>query len=318
MMTLLPALACGPAPSGSDSDPGSSSGGPDTSSGGPDTSGDEPTGSSGDPPTGTTGDDAWARICDGSQELRLAIVLGGGGNVANEIEREIGFYYLYVRGTCEYYVLPPESSEMRWPDAHTGVLDLATEEALSRAFDYGGLAELAGSYKTLGLSDGTTLQVSDGTNTVWCYGGCEEGPPAAQALWSTFHPWIDDLWAKGEPLLGALRVSVIGLPGEAVDAESALWPLMADPWSIAVDGSQSSEFPTVLIDAGDDLAILHAERKKYREGDLPPGEPNPLKLGGNLVYHDISGQDLFNLWIRDALPIEDEDGKIHLPPPPGI
>src|SRR5262245_62153872 len=46
--------------------------------------------------TSTTGEEGWAEICDGSEGLRLAMVLGGGGLVANEIEREIGFYYLYV------------------------------------------------------------------------------------------------------------------------------------------------------------------------------------------------------------------------------
>jgi hypothetical protein len=264
--------------------------------------------------TGTTGQDGWAEICDGSEDLRLAMVLGGGGQVANEIEREIGFYYLYVRGSCEYFALPADAG-VPWPDARTGVIDPATEEQLSRALGYGALAELAGSWATEGVSDGSTLLVSDGAHTVACYAGCEDGPDGVRALWAEMG-WIDELWAEGEPYQGPLRISVIGWADATLDELPAPWPLAVDPWSIAIDGDvdpapQAGQ--TLLVDDPEQVATLRELRRQYRENDLPDGVPNSLTAYGHLTFEDAGGQDLFQLWMRDALPLEDATGLIPLP-----
>lgn len=290
-------------------DPGSSSGSDSGTSGGSETLDPDSTGT-------TTGDEGWAEICDGSEGLRLAMVLGGGGLVANEIEREIGFYYLYVLGTCEYFVLPSEDGA-RWPDAHTGVLDPATEEQLSLAIDYGALADIAGSWSTGDVADGSTLLVSDGTHTVACYAGCEDGPAGAQALWSQL-TWIDTLWSAGEPYAGPLRVSVIGWVDATLDELPVPWPLATDPWSIALDGNMDpppEPGQTVLIDDTEDVATLREIRRQYREDDLPDGVPNALQAYGHITFTNEGGQDLFQLWMRDSLPIEDEVGLIPLPQP---
>jgi hypothetical protein len=304
-------------------EPGVGTGAPDPDSGtgsgsGSETSGTATTGSETLDPdsTGTTGEAGFARICDGSPGLRLAMVLGGGGTVANEIEREIGFFYLYVLGTCEYFALPAEGSAL-WPDAHTGTLDPATEEELSRALDYGHLADVAGSWDTAGVSDGSTLLVSDGVRTMACYAGCEDGPEGARALWAELG-WIDELWAAGEPFSGPLRLSVIGWVDSTIDELGGPWPLAIDPWSIARDGNvdpppEAGE--TVLLDDADDVATLRELRRQYREDDLPQDVINALQAYGHLTFLDAGGQDLFQLWMRDSLPIEDENGLIDLPEP---
>lgn len=307
---LLLASAC------ADDDPGAGPGTPETTSGsGTETAGSDtldPDSSS----SGATGEPGWAQICDGSNELRLAMVLGGGGLVDHEIEREIGFRYLYVLGTCEYFVLPSIDG-VPWPDARTGVIDPATEEELSRALRYAGLADVAGSWSTGGLSDGTTLLVSDGTHTVACYGGCEDGPAGARALWSELG-WIDVLWAEGEGYAGPLRISVIGWADATLDEVGVQWPLPMDPWSIAIDGEidpapQAGE--TLLVDDPEQVATLRELRRQYREDDLLEGIPNALHAYGHLTFTDEGGQDLFQLWMRDSLPIEDATGLIPLPQP---
>jgi hypothetical protein len=306
---LLLASAC------ADDDPGAGSGASESTTGS-DT--DTESSSTLDPDSSgtTTGEPGWDQICDGSEGLRLAMVLGGGGLVENEIEREIGFRYLYVLGTCEYFVLPSIDGAP-WPDARTGVMDSATEEELSRAIGYGGLAELAGSYSTGGVSDGSTLLVSDGTHTVACYAGCEDGPAEAAALWSELG-WIDVLWAGGEAYAGPLRISVIGWDDATLDELGVQWPLPMDPWSIASDGDddpapQAGE--TLLIDDPTQVATLRELRRQYREDDLPEGVPNALHAYGHLTFTDAGAQDLFQLWMRDSLPIEDATGLIPLPQP---
>jgi hypothetical protein len=296
-----PGVGTGTPDPGSSSDSGTESGSSDTLD--PDS-------------TSTTGEEGWVEICDGSEGLRLAMVLGGGGPVANEIEREIGFYYLYVLGTCEYFALPADGGVM-WPDAHTGMLDLATEEQLSRALDYGGLADIAGAWSSDDVADGSTLIVSNGVDTVSCYAGCEQGPEGARALWDEL-PWIDMLWAEGDVYAGPLRVSVIGYADSTLDELAVPWPLEIDPWSIAIDGDVDP-FPlagqTVLIDDPADLATLKELRRQYREDDLLEGIPNALQAYGHLTFENQGGQDLFQLWMRDSLPIEDDVGLVPLPQP---
>lgn len=309
---LLLAAAC------SDDSPGASTAEPSsdtdasTGSGASDTSLDEP-GSS-----GTTGDPepGWAEICDGSEGLRLAMVLGGGGQVANELERELGFGYLYVLGTCEYLALPADAG-MPWPDARRGILGAEAEEQLSLALGYGGLADVAGAWGSDGAADGTTLLVSDGVHAVACTAGCDDGPEAARVLWAEL-PWIDALWAEGEPLDGPLRISVVGWANASLDELGVPWPLEADPWSLAVDGD--TEPPpqagqSILVDDPQQVALLRELRRQYREGDLPEGLPNALEAYGHLAFTDAGGQDLFQLWMRDALPIEDDAGLVPLPSP---
>jgi hypothetical protein len=306
------------APACADDDPGVGGGNPD-----PDpeatTGSDSGTATEGaetlDPDSsGTTGEPGWAEICDGSAGLRLAMVLGGGGLVANEIEREIGFRYLYVLGTCEYFVLPSIDG-VRWPDARTGVMDPATEEQLSRALGYAAIADIAGSWSSESVADGSTLLVSDGLHTVACYAGCEEGPEAARALWSELH-WIDTLWMEGEAYGGPLRISVIGWIDATLDELGVPWPLPMDPWSIALDGAvdpapQAGE--TLLIDDPEQVATLRELRRQYREDEISDDIPNALQAYGHLTFTNEGGQDLFQLWMRDSLPIEDEAGLIPLP-----
>lgn len=271
----------------------------------------EPDSSSGS----TTDGEPFARICDGSEGIRLAMVLGGGGQVLNELQREIGFYYLYVLGNCQYFALPADDWQS-WPDTRTGMLDEATEEQLSIALDYGNLADIAGVWDTEGSADGSTLLVSNGAITVACSFGCEDGPAAAQALWAEMG-WIDELWASGEPLAGPVRVSVIGWADSTIDELGAPWPLPIDPWSIAYDGNVDLPLEagdSVLIDDEAQAATLRELRRQYREDDLPEGVANALEAYGHLTFLDEGGQDLFQLWMRDSLPIEEANGLIPLPP----
>jgi hypothetical protein len=312
---LLLAAACrgeepGVGSGSADSDTGSSSGSGTEGSTSESSDTFEPDSSGGS----TTGGEGFARICDGSDGLRLAMVLGGGGQILNEIEREIGFYYLYVLGNCQYFALPADSGQT-WPDARTGMLDEATEEQLSLALGYGDLADVAGFWGTEGSADGSTLLVSDGTVTVACAWACEDGPAGAQALWAEMG-WIDELWATGEPLTGPLRVSVIGWADSTIDELGAPWPLPIDPWSIAISGDDLPTAPgdAVLIDDEAQVATLRELRRQYREDDLPDDVINALEAYGHLTFLDEGGQDLFQLWMRDALPIEDANGLIPLPP----
>jgi hypothetical protein len=303
--TMMLAVACGgDDPGGTPDDPTDTEG---TSTGETDPSTDDTL----DPDSTSTGEDAWAEICDGSDELRLAMVLTGGGQVDNEIVREIGFYYLYVRGTCEYWVLP-SASGVPWPDTRTGVLELDAEEELSRALDYGNLGQLAGTWDA-GVADGSTMLVSDGTSTVACVGSCEQAPEGAQALWEQLGR-IDDLWENSGRYEGPLRLSVVGFADSVADELGVPWPLGSDPWSLASDGdAEPGMTHSVLVEKSEDVELWRELRRQYRDDDLPEGIPNSLHAYGHLSFTSTDGQDLFQLWMRDALPLENDEGHIDLP-----
>ncbi len=316
-MVLLAGSACGDdAPGAPYADPTAA----ETDGAATDTDDPEPTGAATDTddpePTGT-GEPDPVVICDGSPQLRLAMVLDGGGAVANALEREIGARYLYVLGTCEYFALPTLDG-VPWPDARRGTLDAATEQELSLAIDYGELASIAGAWASADVLDAPTLVVSDGVHSMSCEAGCEDGPEAAQRLWERSSEWTDRLWEQGEALEGAVRLSVLGHVDSTLDELGVPWPMEGDPWALAIDAAQEPSPPpghAVLVDDPGEASDWRELRRQYREDDLPAGIPNALHAYGHLSFHDQTGQDLFQVWMRDVLPMEDEAGLIELPSP---
>jgi hypothetical protein len=70
----------------------------------------------------------------------------------------------------------------------------------------------------------------------------------------------------------------------------------------------------LLLDDEAHVATPRELRQQYRDGELPKDVVNSLEAYGHLTFLDEGGQDLFQLWMRDALPIEDANGLIPLPP----
>ncbi|WP_434419405.1 hypothetical protein [Nannocystis pusilla] len=116
------------------------------------------TGATEGPTTGlTAGEAEWRRICDGSQELRLAVRADGNVFIpTTSIAHELGRSYLYVRGDCRYWVasrarpeLPARFNADNWQVTRTGVL---TPEARAGAVAVAAVRPVAGGGRRLRLA----------------------------------------------------------------------------------------------------------------------------------------------------------------------
>ncbi|GEM_PF-2200868 len=302
----------------SSDDFGSSSEEGSTETSGTETTGTETTGT----PTESTGGDSWRRICDGSQVLRMALVLTGGGLLETELFREVGFNYLYVRGDCRYWALD-QVGRPPWQDTRTGVLTLEQEEALSRSLLYDRWPELEGKYPAGGYYDAGFLMAYDGKHAIWCRCDTEITGPAELSdgtFTTNVESWWEELWTQGDPIDGgALRVILTKIErATPVDTcAQPAWPFAWDPDEIAVpQESSSGEWgQSARIDDPVRVDEFRMLRTTYRDGDVPM-ECNPLLQVGMLSFQHEDPTIAYTLVMRDSVPLEDDRGLIQIPKPP--
>ena len=155
---------------------------------------DQGSGSTGEPAAGE-----WRRICDGSDELRLAFrAAGGGGWCARGcLFFELGPTFLYVRGDCQYWV--SESFEGVWTGrARTGRLSAEDEDALSRALNFDAWPELAHERAGATVEGGSTF--SDGTSSIQFAPGVSSDPVELIEADEAIGGWLKRLWDDGEAM----------------------------------------------------------------------------------------------------------------------
>lgn len=277
----------------------------------------------------------WRRICDGSQELRLAVRVNGNEFVqTTSIAHELGTSYLYVRGDCRYWVAsrsrPSQPSQFHaenWQLTRTGVLTPELEQALSLSLLYDRWPAVAGDYGSLDEGASNYLY-SDGEASLRCSHDCSWGvdPPLEFAgVNEAARGWFESLWDAGEPMAASEPVA-IELIAPVVESDLPVtetwtcavpWPFALDPASISHDG-QTHVGPIASRPIVD--PALAAELRALRDAqfaDEPPDACNPLLISDSWVFFLPSAPNLpLLMWIRDRLPLEAEDGGVPLPPPP--
>jgi len=251
-------------------------------------------------------------LCDGSQDLRLAWFRGGGGSVHTELEREVGFYYLYVRGDCRYWALtfqkPPEVAVF---ETRTGVLDADAEAALAELVRYGEWADLVGYYDEEGAFDVTWTFVHDGTELIVCRGDCPTAPESVIDIQLSANTTFHELWTAGEPLAddAPMRIVAMDLGPDYIPGgfdEVFEWTIDLDLATVAVSYEQlmMSGVSTLI----DDPELASALR------EFRAAHPEPVsRFDNNLIVETPSGA-YYNVFMRDAVPFENEQGLIAKPP----
>jgi hypothetical protein len=147
------------------------------------------------------------RICDGSDGIRLAHWVGGGGTQAafTAILYELGWEFLYVDGHCHYWVRqpsPPVGPDPLYFDSfpyREGVLTTHQESTLHDLLSYDDFARGAPPCPRAnsGTTDASTEMLWDGVKAHSCYAGWQVDPS-----W----PMRSELFASGTPVTGAMRV----------------------------------------------------------------------------------------------------------------
>lgn len=270
---------------------------------------DAPETSSTSDTAGSTGD-SLTPLCDGSQDLRLAWTLDGGGLIRADFEREVGFYYLYVRGDCHYWLLPyAKPHEVPAFETLTGALDEAAEQALMERVQYGAWDELAGCWPEPGGADVSTTIVHDGHSEgmVVCVGECPAAPDPVRALSNSMRDAFAELALSAAPLDDApMRVLATPALPEQASATAIAWTVALDLAAVAVpEDDFVHQGMSTLIDDPTTAAALRAFRLEHGDAMADFFE----------FYVETPGGDFYEVYVRDALPFEDAAGLI---PRPGV
>lgn len=260
----------------------------------------------GDDTTATEGDEpATEAICDGSQDLRLAWFLSyGGGSVRTAFQYESGFYYLYVRGDCHYWVLPyRQSSNPLWIETHTGALDPQQEAELVELLRYGAWDGLLGLWREPDSYDAAVLRVHDGHSEsgIACVGECPPAPQIVHDIRNAHKAQLKHWWDLGEPSTGPIRVLAVATPEGENTVAPVPWTVDLDLALLTVDYEQS--FCKGASKPIDDPAIAAALREFRAEH---------AKALQDFVdfYVETESGEVYELYLRDGLPFEDEHGLI--------
>jgi hypothetical protein len=260
-------------------------------------------GSDGDAPAAT------APLCDGSAHLTLRIFFAGQPArdvFGSAVRIENGFPSFAVNGQCQYFMSggwmeDKQARDYGWrqgivSDELRGALEAkAGAEDLTTAYDCNG--PLA--------ADASPAIVANARSTVIC----PDGSQAMRETMAAIRQPARELWAEGHPLDGDLRITVREASG-LEPPRRYRWPS-----GLALRDYFEPDSSTLVFEpvgrskkvAAVDAAPLRAIREEYlsdtRAGVLYTGEGIPI----------TDGEMSATLFMRDALPYEDERGILPLP-----
>jgi hypothetical protein len=249
-------------------------------------------------------------LCDGSNELTLRIFHGPGGMdfYGSEVRRESGVPSFAVDGQCQYFVSGGWNNQRQGVDLgwRQGTLDGELLRTLERE---AGAEDLASVYACSGggALDAGDMVVANSRSTLRCNGGNE----SLLELFERIRLRARELWEQGQALDGDLHITLV----EAYGGEPPQWyswpsELAFDEyWRPAQTPSAQLEPRSQRVPAAD-AASLRALRERYLR-DTRETQPGTLYAGGGLPIAD--GETLAVMYMRDALPYEDERGRLPLP-----
>jgi hypothetical protein len=265
-------------------------------------------------------------LCDGDDRMELAYGTFGGGLTSGEeyLAWRNGIVGLFIDGHCRYYAawLPNShgKSGSLLGDVHTGELDPSTRDMLVAALRYSewGLVAARARYayslptaSSMFDDGGNTL--TDGNRVVHCIGACMDIRgmsllPEATSLVNTAHQWAMDLYAKGTPMAGSVRVMATlwhtETTGPLPEGHAAQWPLSRPLQDFIHDPHVPG--PRRYVDQtidGADAQILRDLRSQQIGGAF-----TPWWYGNGPELPVVASPDgpLYSLVVSDLLPYEDE------------
>ena len=243
------------------------------------------------------------KVCDGSQDLRLAARLVGGGPTypGADLLHENGFLFLYVRGDCRAWVKESDS----WAAART--LELGADRA-ARLFD---ALALPTWHAWRGTYSGNAFDAADWVlatpaTRIECRSGClEPGVPASVArIAANLAEQIFVLADAGTPLDGGVRFLAIRDEPGRIPGPLA-WPLATPVLASVAHDMGEPPVP------GRGIAVSDEEDARALR-ELVSSSETVRRLYGLLPVRDDAGA-VYDLFVRDMLPFESDAGLVALP-----
>jgi len=243
----------------------------------------------------------------GDADIRFVAQTGGGGSdiPGSQVLIENGYAFLVIDGTCRYFV-----QQKKFGDVRTGTLNAHDQESIWQNLRLADWSEYVGCHEPEIFADGGSSWSfrfnSDTLSTCW-----QNPIPYDRVKWlvEESRSAIDNLHGSGTPVDGPVRYILVGNPEFAEQAESwpdgqfknaPLWPLSAPAADLAVELNDAyTATSRRAIDA--DAQALRAIADSFRAGDIG------VSYGGYAPVKD-SESNYYQLFLRDALPFENEDG----------
>jgi hypothetical protein len=239
------------------------------------------------------------RICDSSSQIRFAYSFAVDRFFpAVSILYDLGSDYLYVDGTCHYWVDQPTiivDEYKDWRPVREGILTADQEVALHAAVGYDDFSQAPACPRVDGF-DLSTVRLWDGERVHLCTGGLV-APPG----W----PMRDELYSAASPVSGPMRIKLSAVPVSAKDLKYE-WPLEDPAANYVVDYNSNESFR--IDDHGGVQALTQLRERLIADATQTPGYyPGHIGiLPGDDVLEPGQG---YALAVRDELPFTDGNGR---------
>ena len=247
-----------------------------------------------------------ASLCDGSDDVILAHFAAPqlGRQFGAAVGVELGAGFLYVIGTCDFWV---------WQALEPGPFrrgHLTEQDMVEMLADlrYDSWSQLEGRWGSGGADTPDHVMYSRTTGLV-CNGGCPSAPVEAQEAYRAAINWRATLWERGEPMHGsAVRVA----PFARRDEDPTLrFDQTAIPWPFNFDAQTLSQWLGAADTAGtsrvvSDEAAIIAINDAREAAIARQRSPSSLWFGPFENFY-------YGFTAREVLPFEDEHGLIAPP-----
>jgi hypothetical protein len=262
----------------------------------------------------TDGADRSAPICNGEPSVRLAFRRGGAGQTlpGSQVMSENGSQFLLVEGSCRAWFLEDPASDVR-----TVQLSDVAAQALAADMHLVDWEALRGEY-VRNLCDGPGSLLRFGATRIVITSACGVPDRAAAVTWleDAARRSLSAAYATAEPVGGSVRFVLVAEPPDViwpplVAAAAAPWPLAVAPETLALSSDAAQRYQPGSSRA---LAPPDAERVRELRRRFFAAGGGPLS-GGFIPVLGTAGAR-YQLFVRDAIPLEDTTGLLHVDDPP--
>jgi hypothetical protein len=243
------------------------------------------------------------RICDGSTDIRLLYMVGGGGQIeaGSVVMSENGHALLAVDGQCRF-----GAYRDRWSEVRAGVLSETDEARLAETLELSKWSSWKGDWGGGGVDGGTATFRFGADAIVFGGGGPGSEPPFdRRTLNASLDAAFDEILSGYPAPTGPGRIVVVRREADDVKQYPKVpWPASLDPESIALSWGEAYALPpgSSTLTSAEDGEAFRSARAAYLRGDH-----------GQMADWGASGMSFeteaarYGVWFRDVFPFEDPE-----------
>ncbi len=263
------------------------------------------------------------RLCDGMAAMKLRVFVepqNGREERGSVVRVENGFTSLAFDGMCSYWMggswvekpnSPIDNRDLGW---RTGTLPPAIAQEIEQSIPLDRLDRLQDCVSSAGLFDAPTRTFRSRASRARCI----RGGARFEAAWNFVKSKALDLWSAGTPLAGDIRLSAVADNNPVGLAMPYRWPLAEplQPLLIREDVREadymgfSSGISHLIAEAAGANLLRRIREQYFVDKQATPGFYPQMRM--------TDGKTTATVFLRDALPYEDERGLLPFSDPPSM